>query len=610
MLKIYDPEDVANVIPFPIEDDKRYVTHRYNGFDVLTFEIQSDNPLYKHIAEEVLIEDENNRFVVKNIDEHSDFVTVVCDIDLDDWKRDLIYEFRTTNKLLVEVLDMIVPAGWSVIGAGAITKRTTVENTEGEPLRAATPLEVLDKASAAYSCVFNFDVPNKVLSVIRPETFKPSGQFFTDELNLRSLGFVGSSEGFATRLYAYGKKDDQGNPLTFASINDGKPYVEDHSYSSKIVSIGWSDERYTNAEALLKDATERLRLVSHPSRSYECDAQNLQEDVWLYKVVTLIDRRRQTRVDHQIVEYKEYPNHALDTISLSKTAPDIKSLVSKVDGLRDEFEQESAGMKNVIQESIDHATAQITGNKGGHFVWVFDSEGKPIELLNLCDSTDLNSAKSVWRWNAAGLGHSNNGYMGDMTLALLADGSINASAITTGILYGLLFKAGLIESLTGKIKIDLGSETDAAVFNTGISTNGLTVRADEADVPNLFEVAVQKTQNGTYTAKIKLRDGADKLLFSLTEQYNASDGSPVGVYTEFMSPGKDSYVIGDLQDFKEGTINRSEIAFGNKKGALIKLILSEDEGTLQCDSLDPTDNGNCSWKYLSSLGETVLVKNS
>lgn len=472
MLTIYDPSNPTNGIPFPIEDDKRYVTHAYNGLDTLTFEIQSDNPLYKYIAEEGKVEDEKNRFVIKCIDEHSDFVTVVCDIDLDDWKRDIIYSFRTTNKLLVDVLSMILPEGWRMMGAEAFSKRTTVEGVQGSPMCAVTPLEVLIEAADAYSCVFNFDVINKTVTVIDPKSFKPSGQFFTDELNLKSLGFVGSSDGFATRLYAYGKKDADGNPLTVASVNDGKPYVEDYSYSNKVVSVGWSDERYTNPESLLEAAKLKLEQISHPIRSYECDAKNLDEDVWLYKVVTLIDRRRNTRVNHQIVEFREYPDHTLDVITLSKTAPNLKAFVSQVQSdTQEALDQEASKSKSALEEAIKHATSQITGNNGGAFVWIFDAEGKPVELLNLCDSTDLNKAKSVWRWNASGLGHSNTGYNGAMTLALLPNGSINASAITTGVLNAELVK--VINLLAERLRSQTAtSQLDIDGASLRLSANG------------------------------------------------------------------------------------------------------------------------------------------
>lgn len=470
MLKIYDPSDATNVIPFPIEDSMRYVTHKYSGYDTLTFEMASNDPLYKYIVEETKIEDEKNRYIVKKVDEHSDFVTVVCYVDIDDWKVNIFEEFRTTNKMLSEVLDLLLPAGWSAIGAGMSSLRTTVEEMKGQPFKGVNAADILPTVAEVYSCTFQFNAINKTVKVIDPKVFKPSGYFFTDELNLKNLGFVGDSTNFATRLYAFGKKDDDGNALTFADINDGKPYVEDHSYSDKVISVGWSDERYTVKETLLADAKAKLQELSYPVRSYTCDADKLGEGTWLYQIVTLVDRRRMTRVNHQVVEYKEYPNHVGDSVTLSMTAPRIESYVGKVESdLKNQIKNNNLTMQQVLNEAIEHATQEITGNKGGHFLWVFDDQGRPIELLNLGDTEDINTAKQVWRWNASGLGHSNDGYNGTYTLALLADGSINAAVITTGILNANIIRAGKITDLKGLNYWDLETGEFRLTMETNIS---------------------------------------------------------------------------------------------------------------------------------------------
>lgn len=67
--------------------------------------------------------------------------------------------------------------------------------------------------------VFNFNVISKMLIVINPSEYEASGDYLTDELNLKSVGFTGNSSEFVTRLYAYGKKDSNGNPVTFSAVN-------------------------------------------------------------------------------------------------------------------------------------------------------------------------------------------------------------------------------------------------------------------------------------------------------------------------------------------------------------------------------------------------------
>lgn len=473
MIKLYNPSDESDVIPFEVDDENKFVTHVFEGYDTLEFEIGRDDEIYKAIVEEAKVSDGKNRYVVKSIDERSDFVTIKCDVDVDDFKRKVIYSFRKTNSTLSEVLEEVVPESWTISYEGTFTKRTTVEDTEGKPMLAVTPIEVMDKAATVYGCVYNFNVLEKKLVVIDPKIYKPDGKFFTDELNVENMGFSGSTDGFATRVYGFGKVGEDGVPLTFEDINDGKPYVENVSHSNKIISIGFSDERYTTKDGLLERAKEMLEEVSAPVRSYEFDAKNLDGDVWLYRVVTLIDRRRKTRIDHQIVEWKEYSGkyRYKDKLTLSSKQKDIRSFVDSVkEETKEEVSKSEQSLQSRFEQAIKNATDKITGNSGGNFVWIFDSNGLPTELVNLVDSQDINTAKSVWRWNASGLGHSNNGYNGEMTLALLADGSINASVITTGILTANLIRAGKISDVANKNYWDL--ETGEFKLSSGTKLVG------------------------------------------------------------------------------------------------------------------------------------------
>lgn len=469
MLKIYNPTNASDVIPFPIDDDKRYVTHTYDGRDTLNFEIASSNPLYRYIVEETRIADEKNIYAVKLVDEHSTFVTVRADLDLDEWRSTIIYEFRRTNATLLSVLQEILPAGWSIDANGndITSKRTTIEDNEGEPLCAVTPLDILTKSTESWGYLYNFDTLYRTLKVIDPDGYASSGQFFMEDLNLRDIGFVGDSSDFATRLYAFGAKDENGTPMTFASVNNGLPYVEDFSYSDKVVCVGWSDERYTVPESLLADAMVKLKQISRPSRSYTCEAYNLGGDIEMYRVVTLIDQMHRTSVEHQIVEWNEYPNHIRDTITLSKTAPSVSSSLSGVQSSATaKIDETSVYMQELIEQAVDVATAKISGENGGNFRWIYDRRDRPIALVQMCDSDDLETAQQVWVWNIAGLGHSKTGYGGEVLEVLLPDGSVNATAITTGTFLATLIKAGILSDRqsaaswdmeTGRLRLPVGT---------------------------------------------------------------------------------------------------------------------------------------------------------
>ena len=447
MLAIINKFNDDEVTPMMLDDDAWFVTHAFNGNDELQFTFSEESGYYNLLEEEskvlaIGLRGRSNRFVVKNIDSHDGIVTVNCDIDLYDWQKTIFDTYGGGQaRTLEKVLQDVTPSGWSYSGQEQFGQSEIFQTGSREPVKAGTPLDVIDLACEVYGCVFNFDNIANHLYVIDTKSYMPSGDFLSDEVNLKSLGYVGNSEGYATRLYPYGKRDDNGeNPVTIESVNEGLPYVTNNEFSDDIICVGWSDERYTDPEHLKEAAIARLAEIAVPTRSYECDVSQLNRNVWLYMVLTMIDRKHRTRVDQQVVEWKEYGRPDLDVVTLSAVAPSLESLLKSADADDDAIYQYVNGvasdLTNAYKEAIENATDKITGNNGGYFQWIFDAEGRPVELVNLGDSKDINNAQQVWRWNQNGLGHSNDGYNGSYGLALLADGSINASMMTVGIIQG------------------------------------------------------------------------------------------------------------------------------------------------------------------------------
>ena len=369
MLKIY--ENGAPEHPLMVRAPDWYIEHRYDGEDVLKFMIRDSHEAYKYIAEEVRITDGVNRYSVKKIDEHGGYVNVECALDLDDWREKFWKSFRTTNSTLKQVLDQIKPLAWSIVDAAGITKKATIEASEGKGLENVTAKDILNRAAEVYEAVFNFDTINKSIVVIDPKKYTPSGDYLTDELNLKSIGFVGNSSDLVTRLYAYGKKDSNGTPVTISSVNGGKEYIDNTQYSDRIISVGWSDERYTIPANLLSAAKKKLDTLSYPVRSYECDVRNMDENMYMYKVVTLVDRKRKTRVDHRVITYKEFPEaHYYDVITLSAVMPKIESSLKSI---RAEVEEKVATVQQVSADAALEALNVLTGGNGGHVKIVLEN---------------------------------------------------------------------------------------------------------------------------------------------------------------------------------------------------------------------------------------------
>ena len=102
---------------------------------------------------------------------------------------------------------------------------------------------------------------------------------------------------------------------------------------------------------------------------------------------------------------------------------------------------ESVGKKieryySTLQQTILAATNAITGNDGGYVILKdTNADDRPDEIL-IMDTEDIATARKVWRWNKEGLGYASNpngnAYAGPFSLAITAEGSINADFITTG----------------------------------------------------------------------------------------------------------------------------------------------------------------------------------
>lgn len=428
-LKIYDYNDFSNAVPVTLEDDKCYCTHNSNGADQLSFEVNKTDVGFRYIYEEVKVECFSNRFIIKKIEEQSDFVVVTCELDYDDWLDTIYIDYRQTNITLPNAILTILPTNWSVsYGLGVdITMRTTVEYQDGVAFRATNAKTILSAIASAYGVVFNFDTINKALYVINMSSFYESGDYFIEDLNMSNLKFTGDSSEFVTRLYVYGKKDETtGQYLTIASINDGKEYLDDNTYSDKIIVDSVVDERYTVVENLKAYGESVLAERCIPKRSYTFDAKNIDGTMYLYKVVTIVDSAKGLRLNHQCVKHVEYIDHSLDVITLSSVAPSIETIVHGVSS----SQSVTAGKVQVAEDSIQAMQQLILGTSGGYFKWILDSSGNKKEFLILLDSTSIGTATKLFKLDDDGLHYSSTGYEGTFTTILNEQGLVTAVSST------------------------------------------------------------------------------------------------------------------------------------------------------------------------------------
>lgn len=466
----------------PLRCDDYYIKELSTGLDELIFSLSIWDPDYRAIQEESSIREQSNdtpiNYLVKAIDGGSDRATIKAQIDLDDWKSTMVIGYKSESATLGEIVNAVKPSGWSVVNNSGITYRRTVT------AEAATPLEVLEQCRSTFSgCTFRFDNIRRIVTILNIDGGQNLGAFATRDLNLKQSEYKGKSTGFATRLYAYGK-----DGMSFASINGGKPYVENHTYSDRVICAYWSDERYTVPQNLLADAKARLETMAVPRRSFDCDIADLAAidpekysflSFPLFSVVSLIDETRSdAKIEHKVVERWRYPHLPEKNKVVFSTVPariqsQVSQVIQSITNVNSEWNQQQAAFFNAL-------TAAILGAKGGSVRLLdTDGDGEP-DTLYIADSPDPSTAQKVWRFNYEGWGASQNGYNGPFVLGATFEngGTLNAFNLNVVNINGQNIQDKTI--VTAALGDNVATErvlADLAVASSKLANNAVVERA-------------------------------------------------------------------------------------------------------------------------------------
>lgn len=485
IIRIYDSSGKVHCLS-NVENGK--IEHEEDGCDKLSFLIDTNDPDYILIKEEAKVVYGDNNWLIKKIQDDS----VECEIDFDFLKESLLIGHSYKEATLSEVLAGVMPVGWTVTGA------ELCEATAKQSYEYATPYDVVYDCMSIFDVRFLWKTRTKELEIRIPSQIAPAGKYISDQLNLKSLTFQGSTMDFATRLYCYGK-----DGTNIMSVNDDKPYIDNNSYSSKVVVAYWSDERYTIPKNLKEAGEKKLAEIAVPVRSYECSVKDLARQSEKYGILsiamhdkmTLVSSERSLRVVYSVIRYVEYPDSPEDNVVTLSTVPEtIQRMTQKSE---EKIQQEITKTVEIIKsetsaelaEAINKATQAITGNSGGYVV-LFPANN-PQEIL-IMNKPLREEADKIWRWNLNGLGYSKNGYDGPYELAMTMDGEINASMITTGTLQAIEIKACTITggslNINDKCKIDSDGHLEAE----GATLKGGTVE----DIMKADTIPVGKYQIG------------------------------------------------------------------------------------------------------------------
>lgn len=518
---------------YPIQNDDYYIREIPGGLNEVIFNISIWDELYPLLTEEANIrEGEGQLYLIKQIDGGAQAAKVVCQLDLDEWRSEMLLNYTNGSATVNQTISGILPNGWTIQDRALLNIRRTIEGNY-------TPFEVVQACQETYGVQVQFDNKTKAITLFFAENEKPLGAFATRDLNLKEINYKGKSTNFATRLYAYGK-----DGLSFASINDGKPYVDDNTYSSRVICAYWKDERYEVAENLLEDAKKNLAAIAVPQRSYDCNVVDLAatnpemygfQDFSMFSVITLIDDSKNARINHQVVERWNYPYYPeKNKVILSTVVPKIQSQIVQV---QQQINNPNSNFQQIQQSKIDNATNWLT-NADGYVIAVKDDNGTWKEILFL-DTPSAETAKNVLRINTNGIGFSTNGVNGPYRNAWTIDGSLVADFITTGTLNAALAKI---------INID------ATNINTG-TLNADLIKAGNIKSKNGISNFDLSTGIQTYRMATNLLDGydvemylwANSIKFRAINQTTGESYELASIYASLPNSGSNQKLAGSVE---------------------------------------------------------------
>jgi len=397
MIRFYDSKGEQH--PLSRNDvENFYLQHETDGSIRLCFDISPENRFYSQLVEESELEYGDNYYIVKKVKNGK----IECDLNFDFLKRNIHKNYAAESVLLMELLYNHLPDGWTVVnGDVSGIRRTTA-------FEFCTDYDIIMSSMETYGVYLEWSIKRKTVKVYLQSEAENTGEYLTDQLNLRKLSMQGDSLSLITRLYAYGK-----DGLSFASINDGKEYVEDTDYADKVVCGWWVDERYTVKSSLLAATKEKLKTLSYPARAYECDVVDLAKlnpkysflHFKLHKAVMLLDREHGIKVQHRIVRYKEYPYEPDRNVVTLSSVP--QKISTRVNNLASSLE-ENKNLTNAYQKASVALSELISNSLGVYYTEVKDETGASHYYLH--DQPLLENSSTIYTHNAGGYAFTNSGW--------------------------------------------------------------------------------------------------------------------------------------------------------------------------------------------------------
>ena len=329
-------------------------TGEINGEDTLTFKIPYRDGKRSYIDSEKKIQIVDDIYKVRTVTDSKDaegnsVTEVYAEAEFYDLTFSVRKEERTFEAEYPETAMAYALSGteWSVGTVNVRTKRTWTSSEKNA-------LSILRNVADLHGGDLVFDCLNRLVHLLTVNG-KDSGALFAYRKNMKSIQRVVDTRSLVTRLYAVGA-----DGLTFADINNGKPYVEDYTYTNEVRISTLDCSSFTNPYQMKEYAEMRLAQYAKPTLSYVLNAMDLsvltgyEHEAWaLGDYVRVEDKELGISVTTRIVRREYNLQEPWNTVlELSTTLKNLGSSASQWDNAADTLEGTSMVSNDDIREMV------------------------------------------------------------------------------------------------------------------------------------------------------------------------------------------------------------------------------------------------------------------
>lgn len=329
MIKVYDSRGQFLFLLDSLKD-WQVMESLEKGYKTMQFDVPCTKLNLESFVEENYIETIDYRYVIKEVRvERNDFFTVYCNPDIEDLIG-LNFEVFDLFELNLEGgynYCLSQAPSWSVEYNSEDNTQITYQDSN------KNGFEMIRKIAYKNNQEVWFDTKQKVVKVF-DKMGSNRGQFYSNELSLKELKKQSNTYEYYTVLYPYGK-----NGLDISSVNQGRKYLSDYTYTNKQIEKVLVDESLTYAEDVLRWGQGMLEEHSQPKSSYQLKLMDIG-DVGIGDTILLVDKLKRIKQKQRVVKIVRYP------FEPEKSTLDISNI--QVD-FSQQWKQEKKQWKNDIE---------------------------------------------------------------------------------------------------------------------------------------------------------------------------------------------------------------------------------------------------------------------